>query len=255
MVMFMIDLVKKKCMKCGIEKNINEFYRNKSTKDGLCSYCKNCTKKHNKKYHCENRDALNKQKREHYQRNKIEALIKAKDYYRKNKEKVREKNRKYNLENRREYYYQNKERIRGRERLYRKENPEKIHKKDGKYSKKRRQNPQYRVSMNISRGISRSLIKGKNKQHWEDIVEYTIFDLKEHLESRFSEGMSWDNYGFYGWTIDHIIPISLWEFTSYQDHEFKQCWALANLQPMWSSKNYSKGNRLKPQLKQQRREG
>ena len=33
--------------------------------------------------------------------------------------------------------------------------------------------------------------------------------LKEHLESKFINGMNWDNYGLKGWHIDHIKPISL----------------------------------------------
>jgi len=55
--------------------------------------------------------------------------------------------------------------------------------------------------------------------------------------------MNWNNYGKYGWTIDHIIPISWWKFESYEDREFKQCWCLANLQPLWAHDNFSKHNR------------
>ena len=51
--------------------------------------------------------------------------------------------------------------------------------------------------------------------------------------------MTWDNYG--EWHVDHIRPIS--NFTLIDDPEFKECWALSNLQPLWSIDNFSKSPR------------
>ena len=39
----------KKCTKCGITKNILEFYADKKTKDGLTYWCRSCTAKQRKK--------------------------------------------------------------------------------------------------------------------------------------------------------------------------------------------------------------
>jgi len=39
----------KKCTKCKITKPINEFYKNKTTKDGYCYQCKKCKSEKNKK--------------------------------------------------------------------------------------------------------------------------------------------------------------------------------------------------------------
>lgn len=61
----------------------------------------------------------------------------------------------------------------------------------------------------------------------------------EHLEEQFKSGMNWDNYG--KWHVDHIKPISLFVFTSYEDEEFQKCWALENLQPLWAEENLKKG--------------
>jgi len=36
----------KKCTKCGVEKPLSEFHKNKSTKDKYCSLCKPCNNKH-----------------------------------------------------------------------------------------------------------------------------------------------------------------------------------------------------------------
>jgi len=56
--------------------------------------------------------------------------------------------------------------------------------------------------------------------------------------------MSWNNYGYYGWHIDHIIPVSWWQFNSPEDREFKQCWALCNLQPLWRKDNQIKSDKM-----------
>ena len=95
----------------------------------------------------------------------------------------------------------------------------------------------------MSSAIWRSLEDGKDGKHWEDLVGYTLSELKQHLELLFWEGMSWENYGKNGWHIDHAIPISWWQYNTYDDHEFKQCWALCNLQPLWEYDNLSKGDK------------
>ena len=56
--------------------------------------------------------------------------------------------------------------------------------------------------------------------------------------------MSWDNYGRNGWEIDHIKPISSFNFNSYKDKEFKECWSLENLQPLWAEENIRKSNKI-----------
>ena len=61
------------------------------------------------------------------------------------------------------------------------------------------------------------------------------------LESRFQPGMDWDNYGgIDGWSLDHIKPQAAFDFSSPDDPDFKECWALSNLQPMWFRENSSK---------------
>jgi len=84
---------------------------------------------------------------------------------------------------------------------------------------------------------------------------YLPFDfhkLRPHLESKFTIGMSWENYG--RWHIDHIIPLKAkrsdgsyyWnqkELTNPNSNVFKQAWALDNLQPLWAQENISKGNK------------
>jgi hypothetical protein len=84
-----------------------------------------------------------------------------------------------------------------------------------------------------------ALHNNKGGHTWEDIVGYTLTDLQQHLESLFQPGMSWDNYG--EWHVDHIHPKSSFTFTSRDDPEFRKCWALDNLQPLWAADNLAKG--------------
>lgn len=63
-----------------------------------------------------------------------------------------------------------------------------------------------------------------------------------HLESKFVEGMTWENRS--EWHIDHIRPIASFNYATPDDPEFKQCWSLSNLQPLWAKENMSKGAKL-----------
>lgn len=75
---------------------------------------------------------------------------------------------------------------------------------------------------------------------WESLVGYTRADMVTHLEKQFSGGMSWENYG--AWEIDHIRPRASFKFTTAEDREFKACWALSNLQPLWMVENRRKSS-------------
>ena len=77
---------------------------------------------------------------------------------------------------------------------------------------------------------------------WE-ILGYSYEEFTKHIESRFEDGMSWDNHGE-KWEIDHIIPQNFFEFQSYRDVEFKMCWRLENIRPLWRSENKQKGNKV-----------
>lgn len=118
------------------------------------------------------------------------------------------------------------------------------------YSSLRRQTiAEVRLTNNMSRSIRQSLSGSGNKKNgrpWEELVGYTLEDLRTHLESLFVPGMSWNNYG-YGpdkWHIDHCVPASWFVYSSPNDPAFKECWALSNLQPLWQPDNLSKQHRF-----------
>ena len=83
---------------------------------------------------------------------------------------------------------------------------------------------------------------GKECKHTWDILDFVPSELKSHLEKQFVNGMTWSNYG--KWHIDHIIPIDFFQYTNISDVEFKMCWRLENLQPLWASENIQKSNKI-----------
>jgi len=76
----------KVCSKCGIEKDLNTFHKNKALKDGYNNWCKECRSLHSK-------TDLNlmKYRRDYFIKNKKEILSKQKDYYEENKEEILKK--------------------------------------------------------------------------------------------------------------------------------------------------------------------
>ena len=118
------------------------------------------------------------------------------------------------------------------------------HKKElREYRKKWDQKNKLRLYM--GRGIYRALKENKEGAHWQTLVEYSLYDLRQHLESLFQKGMTWENQG--KWHIDHVVPIFAFnqeELKNPNSQAFKMCWALENLQPLWAIDNFRKGNRL-----------
>lgn len=122
---------------------------------------------------------------------------------------------------------------------YYKAHPEKKHKRTKEVSL--RKYYAHAVHQNIARLLRRSFSNNKSKSTF-DTLGYSLCDLKAHLESLWQPGMTWENYGLYGWHIDHVVPRAKLPFTSETDENFKRCWALTNLQPLWAKDNLRKGD-------------
>lgn len=105
---------------------------------------------------------------------------------------------------------------------------------------KRQKDVNYKIKSNTSNRIRKLINKGSSKTI--DIIGCSIDELKRYLESKFTEGMSWENYGLKGWHIDHIKPCSSFDLTNEQ--EVKQCFHYSNLQPLWCHDNWVKSDNL-----------
>lgn len=69
----------------------------------------------------------------------------------------------------------------------------------------------------------------------------SLSQLRLHIESLWKPGMSWDNYGFRGWHIDHIKPIC--QFNIRDPQQAKEAFNWQNLQPLWMKENLTKGKK------------
>ena len=205
--------MKKICCRCKKEKEYFDFYLDSTKRDGLYSYCIECRKI----YYINNKDRISKIKKKSRIKHKDEIkeytkkyILNNRDIIKKKRHEFRKKHRKYINE-----YEKNRRRINYRVRL------------------------RYNVSSMMTSRLKRRLLD-KGKKSIFNILPYTIEDLMNHLEKKFKLGMTWQNYG--KWHIDHIKPDSLFHYKSVNDEEFKRCWSLENLQPLWADDNIKKSN-------------
>jgi hypothetical protein len=161
----------------------------------------------------------------------------AKRYYEKNKEDLAEYHKDWSSDNR--------DSLRKYHGTWREDNKEHVNKYKRDYERKRRaEDPKYRLGIRTRTAVWQMLkerdVNKTNKTF--DLLGYSIEELMTHLESLFTVGMTWDNYG--EWHVDHKIPMSSFNFETTEDREFKLCWCLDNLQPLWGPENLSKGAKL-----------
>ena len=211
---------KKICTKCSIEKSYFDFHKHTKNKDGLRNTCKECRK--NEK----------KSNREYYQKNKENIISKHKKWLEKNPNYQKEYGKKYNLENR--------AKLSLKQRNYRKKNNEELNKKN-RIKRKiiYEQNILYKLK-HLYRARINKIIKHKRNKSSIEILGCSIEEFKKYIESKFTENMSWENYGYYGWHIDHIIPIS----SAKTEEEIYKLSHYTNLQPLWGLDNIKKSNKI-----------
>lgn len=218
----------KKCNKCLLEKPIYEFNNHKGGFHGVRSDCKYCRKIYTKRYR-ENNVEKEKIRHQNYRINNIDKIKhKSNVFYEKNKLTINKKRKEYILVNYEKVSKQLK--IAG----------EKWRNKNKNYSfEKKKKDQLFKIRVNMTSRINRFFKYSKMTKNCKtmDILGISIEGLKKHLESKFSEKMNFDNYGFRGWHIDHIIPLSS---ANTEDEIIKLC-HYTNLQPLWWDENIKKG--------------
>jgi hypothetical protein len=159
--------------------------------------------------------------------------------------KWRDSNKEYMSNKSKTWYEQNKEHRKEYIKEYHKNNIDKIRKTKRDYERNRKaRDPLYKLISNFRTAIYQVLKESnveKNK-HYFDILQYTPEQLITHLENKFTDKMTWDNYG--EWHVDHKLPITHFNISEMGDSEFMKCWSLDNLQPMWGDENIKKSNKL-----------
>lgn len=116
------------------------------------------------------------------------------------------------------------------------EERERMRRRNRERQMKYMEDPVKRLSSRMSSSIrirlkAKGLLKGG--RHWEDLVGYTVDELKVRLEGLWEKGMSWENYG--EWHVDHVIPVAAHGFKGVKDVGFRKCWGLENLAPRWAT--------------------
>ena len=175
---------------------------------------------------------------------KLKRKMKKKIYdsvrYNNNKDKIKEQKKAYweaNKDKIKVYREVNKDRIKEQEKIYRKSNKDKINKRD-------RERKNTNIQFKLSKGLRTRLWSAiKDNQKTGSAVKdlgCSIDELKSYLESKFLPGMNWDNYGLYGWHIDHIKPLA--SFNLSDRKQLLEACHYTNLQPLWANENLSKGS-------------
>lgn len=218
----------KKCSKCKEIKPLGGFYTQPNCNSGYQSECKECNKKRKRKYRKENLQRVQEQDAKRNNKDRVKRLKQATNYYWNNRESLLPKKREYSKS----------EKCKSLRRLWGSKNKDKVSLRNKRYFSKIENRIRNATSSRIWKGIKTGTSRIESK------LGYNIDELKNHLEEQFKDGMSWDNYGFYGWHIDHIMPVSSFKYSSVEDDGFKECWALSNLQPLWAEENMSKSNKI-----------
>src|SRR5574343_40330 len=90
--------------------------------------------------------------------------------------------------------------------------------KKAKTSKYHKERPlvdeNFRLARNLRKRLRSSMKHGFKTGSAVEDLGISIDEFKKYLESKFIDGMTWKNYGRYGWHIDHIVPLSKFDLTN-----------------------------------------
>lgn len=179
-----------------------------------------------------NKEIVLKQRKIKYLLNRDKRLQYAKSYVIKNKEKYlkyqsdyRQKN---NIKLKKYFKIRNK-----RDRI--KLNKQHIINKKIRYHK----DINFRLRECLGARIRQSLKYGFKSKSTLKLIGCSIKQLRNYLQSKFKNNMSWSNYG--KWHIDHIRPCCSFDLS--KPSQQRKCFHYTNLQPLWALENLRKGKK------------
>ena len=202
-------MVIKTCSKCKQDKPTEDFNKKQRR-------CRKCQKEYQKGWYQQNAE-----KQKEYQ----------KAYRKQNAEKKKEYDK--------AYYEQNREKKKEYQKAWSKQNRDKRRTYD---RNKRKTDLNYKLTDNLRNRVRKTL-NGKSKsKNTLKLLGCSVDFLKKHIESQFEPGMSWENYGFDGWHMDHIVPCASFDLSDPEQQQ--KCFHYSNLQPLWAKDNISKSAKL-----------
>lgn len=200
----------KTCNKCKILKELSEFNKDKSRKNGYSYTCSKCIGENSKKHYASNKENILKEQKGKY------------NEYFKNRYKNKSNEQKEEFK---DYLkkYQSTEEYKIKRRKYKKEIYYKI--------------PKNKILNHLRKRI-RDYIKGEtNKIKYNEILGCSSEEYKLYLEQQFKLEMTWDNYGKV-WEIDHIIPLNTFDTNNWI--ELKKAFHFTNTQPLFITTRIAK---------------
>lgn len=226
------------CTKCGVKKELSEFNRSKRKKNGRRCRCRECDHKANAEYnkrpgvkehkarYAHDRYLADPEKQRQYQINhKEEANARKYKYVQRNPEKRREQTRRY--------YHTHKE----KRKEYDKQNRKEQNRKKKEFMAT---HPQTRIAHNLRTSMWRQITGRSKGGRMLGLIGCEWVFFMRHIESQFTEGMTWDNYGqgVGRWSIDHIKPLISFDLTDIEQQ--KEAFNWTNCRPLWYTENASK---------------
>ena len=270
----------KTCTKCGVEKPLEEFSPSKTGKYGRHSLCKACKSDYEVE-RCDQNPQIRETKRKR-EKERLKAMTPEEHEEKKGQHRVwwdqnkddinaerrelyetDEEYRERKLKSRKRYYGENREDIllRSAEKIANRTEEEKESRRQycrGYYSSNREilisnvvkrtkervaTDPNFRLARNLRSRLGVAIKREFKAGSAVRDLGCSIPELRSHLESKFANGMTWENYGKGPgkWNIDHIVPMVAFDLTNRQ-HVVLACHYL-NLQPLWFEDNMSKGDK------------
>ena len=193
-------------------------------------YIKEYTKTHQKErkeYREQHSDKIKDQQKIWYLNNRTEILNQRKEYNSKNSEKIKTYQEEYRDNHKIEHAEYSKQ----------------------YNNKKRKYDVGFRVLNNLRNRIWKSLNGINKSKRTIKLIGCSIKKLKKHLENKFADNISWDNYGAgcngkgkVEWHIDHIKPCASFDLS--KPEEQSKCFHYSNLQPLWAADNLHKSAKI-----------
>jgi hypothetical protein len=248
------------CKHCQTNHDLTKdywFFSNRPT-GGQVIQCKLFKRSKNREHGEKNRETNREKAKEHYrnnpdkfkarrERNKERTKTYLKEYREKNKEYIRDITKKWRDENK-EYIALKMAQYHLERRAAGYKQPHNNEKERARYKERYHNDIEFRLSANLRNRLRIALQKDYKQTSAVKDLGCSLPELKTHLESMFypdqftGREMTWNNYGKFGWHIDHILPLSSFDLSS-RENQLLAC-HYSNLRPMWATENLIKGAKV-----------
>jgi len=205
----------KTCKKCYVEKEEEDFsiaYGN--YRRPVCKDCINLAKRSDYAEDVEYRELKQKQNYESYRRHREKRIEYVREYSIINAVEIKQK--------RAARVWTEEARILARAR-----------------NKRHKQKPLIRLKEALRSRVKEALRNNQKSGKTLELLGCSIVEWKTHLQSLFTGGMTWENYGRV-WEIDHIRPCARFDLTNPEQQ--RQCFNWKNTQPLTVTANRSKAD-------------